>query len=80
MQDMPTGMYVVRKAEDEFKPHQPDVSGKMASEWMDWEAHTNHLHMRHKYNSKEKRIGQRGLPVDGWCAQTNTVYQFHGCY
>ena len=80
MQDMPTGMYVVRKAEDEFKPHQPDVSGKMASEWMDWEAHTNHLHIKHKYNSKEKQIGQRRLPVDGWCAQTNTVYQFHGCY
>ena len=26
-------------------------------------------------NGREKRIGK--LPVDGWCSQTNTAYQFH---
>ena len=80
MQDMPTGCYVRRKAEDQFKPHQPDVRGKTASEWIDWVAHTNSLNIRHKYNGKEKQIGQWQLLVDGWCAQTNTVYQFHSCY
>ena len=80
MQDMPTGCYVRCREEDQFKPHQPDVWGKTASEWIDWIAHTKCLKIRHKYNGKEKRIRQRQLPVDGWCAQTNTVYQFHGCY
>ena len=80
MQDMPTGPYVRRKAENGFKPHQPDVWGKTASEWMEWEASQIGKSIRHKYNGKEKCIGQRQLPVDGWCAQTNTVYQFHGCY
>ena len=28
MQDMPTGSYVRRKEEDQFKPHQPDVWGR----------------------------------------------------
>ena len=80
MQDMPSGCYVRCREEDQFKPHQPDVWGKTASEWIDWVAHTNSLNIRHKYNGKEKRIGQQQLPVDGWCAQTNIVYQFHGCY
>lgn len=26
----------------------------------------------------EKRIGERMLPVDGYCKETNTVYQFSG--
>ena len=80
MQDMPTGTYVRRKAEDAFKPYQPDSWGQTASQWLDWEAHTQGMRIQHKYNSKEKQIGRRRLPVDGWCAQTNTVYQFHGCY
>ena len=80
MQEMPTGVYIRCKAEDQFKPHQPDVWGKTASEWLEWEASQIGKDIRHKYNGKEKRIGQRQLPVDGWCAQTNTVYQFHGCY
>ena len=25
------------------------------------------------------RVGQHSLPVDGYCKETNTVYQFHGC-
>ena len=80
MQDMPIGVYIRRRAEDQFKPHQPDVWGKMASEWLKWESsHIGKL-IRHKYNGKEKHIGQQQLAVDGWCAQIQTVYQFHGCY
>ena len=47
MQPMPMGCYV-RHREDQFKPHQPDVWGKTASEWIDWVAHTNSLNIRHK--------------------------------
>ena len=65
MQDMPTGCYVRHREEDQFKPHQPDVWGKTASDWIDWIAHTKLLMIRHKYNGKEKWIGQWQLPVDG---------------
>ena len=34
--------------------------------------------IRHQVNGREKRIGK--LPVDGWCPETHTAYQFHGCY
>ena len=26
------------------------------------------------------RVGRHAIPVDGFCAQTNTIYQFHGCF
>ena len=51
---MPTGFYVRRNAEDHFKVHQPDAWGKMAAEWLDWEAHENNIKIVHKYNGKEK--------------------------
>ena len=78
MEAMPTGLPVRRKAEDNFAPKQSDVFGRMACEWLEWEAHQMQLNITHKYNGKEKRIGRRQLPVDGYCAQTNTCYQFHG--
>ncbi len=78
MEQMPTGLPIRRKAEENFAPKQSDVFGRMACEWLEWEANQMDIKITHKYNSKEKRIGQRQLPVDGYCAQTNTVYQFHG--
>ena len=34
--------------------------------------------IRHQVHGLEKRIGK--LPVDGWCPETRTAYQFHGCF
>ena len=62
---------------DAFKP---ESSIKMAIEWLEWVAHKERIHIRHQLNNTEKRIGDRKLPVDGFHAQTQIVYQFHGCY
>ena len=77
MQNMPTGSYTRRMAENEFKPKS---SVRMAIEWLEWVAHKEGIYIRHQLNNTEKRIGGRKLPVDGFHAQTQTVYQFHGCY
>ena len=77
MQNMPTGSYTRRLAENEFKPKS---SVRMAIEWLEWVAHKEGIHIRHQLNNTEKRIGGRKLPVDGFNAQTQTAYQFHGCY
>ena len=48
-------------------------------DWMDYLNHSQGLHIRHKLNTgKEKKIDP--YPVDGYDANTNTVYHFHGCY
>ena len=75
MQPMPTGNYSRRLADDGFKIQS---SARMAIDWLEWQAHQRGVHIRHQYNSTEKRIGSRHLPVDGFCSETHTVFQFHG--
>ena len=78
MQDMPTGWYMRRREENGFRPQQAQPYGQMAVQWLTWESHRTGYSIRHQANGREKRIGK--LPVDGWCAETRTAYQFHGCF
>ena len=78
MQDMPTGWYVRRRAENGFHHQQAQPYGQMAIQWLTRESERTGRTIRHQSNGREKRIGK--LPVDGWCAKTRTAYQFHGCY
>ena len=78
MQDMPTGWYVRRREENKFHPQQAQPYGQMAVQWLTWESDRTGCTIRHQANGREKRIGK--LPVDGWCAETRTAYQFHGCF
>ena len=78
MQDMPTGWYVRRREENGFRPQQTQPYGQMAVQWLTRESDRTGCTIRHQGNGREKRIGK--LPVDGWCAETRTAYQFHGCF
>ena len=78
MQDMPTGWYVRRREENGFRPQQAQPFGQMAVQWLTWESAKSGCTIRHQVNGREKRIGKRR--VDGWCAETRTAYQFHGCF
>ena len=79
-QDMPTGVYVRRRFENSFRP---EVSEKYIDSyvWMDYvmQTSTNNIKILHKLNnSKEIRFGN--YLVDGYCIETQTVYEFNGCY
>ena len=78
MQDMPTGWYTRRRTENKFRPQQAQPYGQMAIQWLTRESDRTGCTIRHQGNGREKRIGK--LPVDGWCAETRTAYQFHGCF
>ena len=78
MQDMPTGWYTRRREENKFCPQQAQPYGQMAVQWLTWESAKSGCAIRHQVNGREKRIGKRR--VDGWCAETRTAYQFHGCF
>jgi len=75
MQDMPTGAYTRRREETGFKK---ESSIKLATEWLEWEAESRGIEIRHQVNDTEKRIGDRRLPVDGFHGPSQTVFQFHG--
>jgi len=49
----------------------------MAIDWLEWEIKNTGYLVRHQGNHKEKAIGRRRLPVDGYVKETNTVYEFH---
>ena len=78
MQDMPTGWYTRRREENGFRPQQAQPFGQMAVQWLNRESERTGLSIRHQANGRERRIGK--LSVDGWCPETHTAYQFHGCY
>ncbi|XP_071847518.1 uncharacterized protein [Apostichopus japonicus] len=77
MQDMPTGSFTRRKSDNGFKLSR---TRPISFEWLEWKAYVSDVKIRHAMNCSEKRIGLRRIPVDGYCAETNTVLQFHGCY
>ena len=79
MQKLPTGTFVRRKSEDNFRPKFSDYYGRTSLEWLEFEAMNRSTFIQHKFNKGEQRLGQHNLPVDGICKRTNTVFQFHGC-
>ncbi len=50
--------------------------------WLDYWSQTDQCTIQHALNGGEKalRISGKTLKVDGYCNETNTVYQFHGCF
>ena len=75
---MPMGWYTRRREENDFRPKSAQLYGQMAAEWLTWESERTGRDIRHQINGREKRIGK--LLVDGWCSETKTAYQFHGCF
>ena len=70
MQQMPTGHFVRRKKEDGFKRQAQRRYERMAINWLEWEAKNSGQHIRHQGNDREKAIGRRRLPVNGFCKDT----------
>ena len=79
MQKMPTGHFVPRKKDDGFKRLAPRRYECMAINWLEWEANNTGQHIRHQGSDSEKLIGMKRLSVDGFCRDTNTVYEFQEC-
>ena len=51
--------------------------------WMEWEMKGTNTFIQHALNGGEMTIELKNgkkVTVDGYCATTNCVYEFHGCY
>ncbi|KAK3104447.1 hypothetical protein FSP39_002238 [Pinctada imbricata] len=63
-QPMPTGPFVRRCLEEQFKPNKTEKY-MLAYHWLNWLNHSSGLNIVHKLNqSQEKRVGK--YPVDGF--------------
>ncbi|XP_031342339.1 uncharacterized protein LOC116170237 [Photinus pyralis] len=55
-----------------------DNQSVIATRWLLLEERSRGINIIHSAKKKEARIG--GVEVDGYCAETNEVFEFHGCY
>jgi hypothetical protein len=78
-QEFPVGSFVRRLSGNNFKPQFRDKFDNMFF-WMDFISKSRSVDIMHSRNSggKEKRDGR--YLADGYCQQTNTIFQYDGCY
>ena len=59
-----------------------DNFSKMSIMWLNYVSTTNGLNIQHALNGGEKKltIDNKTYKVDGFCKETNTVYEFYGCF
>ena len=50
--------------------------------WLKYISSRENVNIRHACNGGEQnfKINGKSYKVDGYCKETNTIYQFHGCY
>jgi len=52
----------------------------VAIKWLDFMAQKDNIHIEHARNGGEYAIPGSRFRADGFCRETNTIYEFHGCY
>ena len=73
-QYMPTGAFVRRRLENDFKPEKKEKY-MLAYYWLDSVSETQHINIQQKLNQgKERKIGP--YPVDGYDEANKVCYQF----
>ena len=63
-----------------FAGRPPHVSSQPAIEWMEYIMEKKGIHIQHEQNGGEAHIIGTCYRVDGYCKETNTIYEFHGDY
>ena len=64
---MPTGIYIRRRLENFYKKEYPTKMSFISTEWLANIEYTKNTHIQHARNGPEFRIGDKHLPVDGYC-------------
>ena len=54
------------------------LQSNMAVKWLSYVAEKENVHIQHVRNGGEKRVARYSL--DGYCPQTSTAYEYHGCF
>ena len=62
--------------------YKTDNYSKMSIMWLNYMAKTKNLKIQNALNGGEKKLAIDGktYKVDGFCKETNTVYEFYGCF
>ncbi|XP_055385241.1 uncharacterized protein LOC129614573 [Condylostylus longicornis] len=55
-----------------------DNQSKVAIQWLVWEEEKRNINIRHTAKQNESFVN--GIKVDGFCSETNQVFEFYSCY
>ena len=78
-QEMPTGCYVDRRAENDFKP---EISHKYMDMffWLDYVSENDGIFIKHRLNNANREVRIGPYLLDGFCVETKTAYEYQGCW
>lgn len=76
---MPVGAYTIREKETNFKPIKR-IYDNIETKWLDWIMQDEGIHIIHKCNSRSGQFRVGPFLCDGYCPETNTIFEFLGCY
>ena len=66
-QEMPCGMYIRRRREENFTKQYPTPISSVSTEWLAYIEDRDGIEIQHARNGPELRIGVKKIPVDGFC-------------
>ena len=82
-----TGPYCYRRKDENYKKHSKRKEkgdyirySQMAINWLDWIQKTRRIAIRHAENNCNGEMRIENMYVDGFCKETNTVFEFFGCF
>ncbi|XP_041361018.1 uncharacterized protein LOC121377177 [Gigantopelta aegis] len=60
---------------------QKDQFSRVSIQWLEWVQHRNQdkYQIQHALNGGEHQVPGTHYRLDGFCAKTNTAFEFHGC-
>lgn len=83
VKDMPTGAFVRRRRENNFRIEKSYYSGEKATVWLKYMSNLLGVKIQHKFNSTERQIGGQNIPVDGYALASDgseLVFNYSGCW
>ena len=66
-EECPCGMYLRRRAENGFMKEYPTKQSYAATQWLAHIESEHGIHIQHVRNGSEHRVGDKKIPVDGYC-------------
>ena len=75
-----SGIFIRRRDSENFKKEYPFPLSAVSTEWLAFIELEQVIKIQHARNGGEYKVGPNRIPVDGYCKETKTVYNFHGCW
>ena len=78
-QNNPTGYFCRYKESENYRPDSCSRYSLMSYQWLCYMQEKERNFIQSRYNMGEHFVSKYSFKVDGFCEETNTVYEFEGC-